>query len=114
MMQERFLFRDIKEEETAQAVEIEQICFPPHEACSEQSLTVRIQTAPEYRGQGLGKELVCEYIRREREKNRKRLFLTCLDSKVGMYEKWGFVDHGIANSTWGGEEWHEMSIALEW
>jgi hypothetical protein len=25
-----------------------------------------------------------------------------------MYEKMGFIDRGIANSTWGGEEWHEM------
>jgi hypothetical protein len=26
-----------------------------------------------------------------------------------MYEKMGFVDRGISNSTWGGEEWHEMN-----
>jgi hypothetical protein len=36
--------------------------------------------------------------------NRNRLILTCLDAKVKMYEKMGFVDQGLANSTWGGEE----------
>ena len=33
---ERFEFRDIKPEEAKRAAEIEQICFPPNEACSEQ------------------------------------------------------------------------------
>jgi hypothetical protein len=42
------------------------------------------------------------------------LILTCLKSKVKMYEKMGFVDRGIANSTWGGEEWHEMSYRMEY
>ena len=30
-----------------------------------------------------------------------------------MYEKFGFMDQGIANSTWGGEEWHEMGYTLQ-
>jgi hypothetical protein len=29
-----------------------------------------------------------------------------------MYEKMGFIDRGIANSTWGGEEWHEMTYMI--
>jgi hypothetical protein len=37
------------------------------------------------------------------------LILTCLKSKVKM----GFVDREIADSTWGGEEWHEMSYRIE-
>lgn len=32
---ERFEFRDIHANEADRAVAIEQICFPPHEACSE-------------------------------------------------------------------------------
>lgn len=31
---DRFEFRCIRSEETQQAIEIEQICFPPNEACS--------------------------------------------------------------------------------
>ena len=27
-----------------------------------------------------------------------------------MNEKFGFKDKGIAQSTWGGEEWHEMGV----
>ena len=29
-----------------------------------------------------------------------------------MYEKFGFTDLGQANSTWGGETWHAMSIEI--
>ena len=32
---QKFEFRNIRPEETDQAVMIEQICFPPNEACSE-------------------------------------------------------------------------------
>jgi hypothetical protein len=41
------------------------------------------------------------------------LILTCLKAKVKMYKKMGFDDRGIANSTWGGEEWHEMTYMIE-
>lgn len=73
-----------------------------------------LDVLPEYRRQGFGSELVYQYLRREREKSRREIFLTCLKSKVKMYQKMGFTDRGIANSTWGGEEWHEMSCTLGW
>ena len=167
MKSDRFIFRAILPDEADQAVEIEQICFPPHEACSEQHMKERIEKAPElflvavdretglvagvlnglstdeesfrdefftdaelydpkgknvmllgldvlpqYRRQGLGTALVEEYVRRERENGRQALILTCLQEKVAMYKKMGFYDDGIANSTWGGEEWHEMTRIL--
>lgn len=167
-MTERFEFRDIYANEADQAVKIEQICFPPNEACSEKSMKQRIEKAPElflvamdretrkiagflnglstnessfrdefftdanlydpdgknimllgldvlpeYRMKGLARELVNQYINRERKNNRRMLILTCLQSKVEMYKKMGFRDDGIANSSWGGEEWHEMSRAVE-
>lgn len=163
----KFEFRDIRPEETTQAVEIEQICFPPNEACSEKHMSERIAAAPElflvavdretgriagflnglstleekfrdefftdislynpagknvmllgldvlpeYRGQGLAREIVRQYCMREKKNNRQKLILTCLDSRVEMYLKFGFRDDGMANSTWGGEAWHEMSCLL--
>lgn len=71
-----------------------------------------LDVLPEYRGQGIARELVYQYFKQEREKGRKMLILTCLQSKVKMYEKMGFVDKGIAASSWGGEEWHEMTHDL--
>lgn len=166
-MKDTYIFRDILQEEADTAVRIEQICFPPHEACSEKHMKERIAKAPEmfmvaiheesgemagflnglatdesvfrdeffldaelynpkgahvmllgldvlpkYRGQGLAKEIVNQYKMREKTKGRTSLILTCLDTKVSMYERMGFKDLGISASTWGNEEWHEMEILL--
>lgn len=164
---EKFEFRDVRAEEAEQTIVIEQICFPPNEACSAKDMKERVEKAaelflvaidketgkiagflngiatnedvfrddfftnielydpegknvmllgldvlPEYRGQGLAREIMYQYLRREREKNRKVVILTCLESKVAMYQKMGFRDLGISNSSWGGEEWHEMSYVI--
>lgn len=83
-----------------------------HEPEGENVMLLGLDVLPEYRGQGLARELVHQYLRREREKGRKQLVLTCLEEKVKMYEKFGFRDHGFGQSNWGGEKWHEMSIAI--
>lgn len=163
----RFEFRTIKPEEIEQAITIEQICFPPNEACSPASMRARVKVAadlflvaidretgkiagffngiatneekfrdefftdaglhdpdgkvvmllgldvlPEYRGQGLATRIVSEYARREKANGRKLLLLTCLEGKVKMYEGMDYENHGLANSTWGGEEWYEMGYQL--
>lgn len=71
-----------------------------------------LDVLPEYRRQGLATCLMETYQETERKKGRKKLLLTCLDSKVKMYEKMGYQDLGMADSTWGGEQWHEMSYEL--
>ena len=165
--EQTFEFRTIHMEETEQAVQIEQICFPPNEACSREHMEERVKAAPElflvavdretgriagflnglstketkfrdefftdaglydpsgdtvmllgldvlpeYRRRGLARELVHRYSVREKEKGRKLLLLTCLEEKVPMYEAFGLQDYGMAESTWGGEAWHEMGYKL--
>lgn len=164
---ERFEFRTIRPDEADEAVDIEQACFPPNEACTRENMKDRIKAAadlffvamdrktgkmagflngiatnegefkdqfftdagthdpkgknimllgldvlPEYRRSGLGRELVYNYCRREKERNRSRLILTCNTGKVTMYQKFGFRDLGESASEWGGEKWHEMEIIL--
>ena len=163
-MTTKYEFRNIRPEEVDQAIQIEQICFPPNEACSAKSMKERVENAPEtflvavdketgkiagflngvatdedvfrdefftditlhdpsgknimllgldvlpeYRHQGLAREIMSHYVAREQEKGRKCLYLTCLDNKVEMYKKMGYTDNGISGSVWGGEEWHDMS-----
>lgn len=164
---ECFEFRTIRPEEADEAAEIEQICFPPNEACTPEHMKERIKVAadnffvaidretgkmagflngiatdeydfrddfftdatlhnpdgknimllgldvlPEYRKHGLAREIVYNYCRREQARGRKRLVLTCLQNKVKMYTKFGFMDRGESASEWGGEKWHEMDIIL--
>ena len=163
-MTEKFEFRDVRPDEAEQTIVIEQICFPPNEACSAKSMRERVENAaetflvavdketgkiagflngvatdeevfrdefftditlhdpkgknimllgldvlPEYRHQGLAREIMNRYVNREQAKGRKCLYLTCLDGKVEMYKKMGYTDDGISGSVWGGEEWHDMS-----
>ena len=167
MLAERFEFRDIRPEEGDQAAQIELICFPPNEACTEAMMKERaekvsdlffvaadrstgkiagflngiatdegafrdeffrdaslhqpdgkyvmllgLDVLPPYRRQGLARELMYEYLRRQWRRGSERILLTCSDEKVEMYQKFGFEDLGIANSTWGNEQWHEMSCLL--
>ena len=67
---------------------------------------------PKYRGSGLARELMYNYLYLERQKGRKNLILTCLDEKVEMYAKMRYIDNGEATSQWGGESWHEMNLRL--
>lgn len=167
-LKDRFEFRAVRTEEIPEVIRIEQYCFPPHEACSPESMAERIAVAsalflvaedresgeiagflngtateetsfrdaffteaglhdpegrtvmllgldvrPEYREMGLARALVEEYARRELENGRSMLVLTCLEDKVHMYERMGFVDSGMADSSWGGESWHEMVLRLQ-
>jgi len=164
---DQFEFREIYPVEADQGAGIEQICFPPNEACTENMMKERIAKAPElffvaadkekgvlagslsgiatdedsfrdeffsdaglhnpegknvmllglsvlpeYRGLGLAREMMLQYLRRESERGRKVVFLTCLQSKIEMYEKMGFHNCGISESSWGGEQWYEMSFEL--
>lgn len=71
-----------------------------------------LDVLPEYRKQGLARELVYAYCRREQDRDRKRLILTCHENKIKMYSKFGFRDIGESASQWGGEKWREMEIIL--
>ena len=71
-----------------------------------------LDVLPQCRRQGLARELMSRYLARERARGRDRVILTCLEEKVKMYEKMGFHNDGISQSTWGGEEWYEMSCLL--
>ncbi len=67
---------------------------------------------PMYQKQGIGKTLMYAFMRREFDKKRESLILTCAKSKIRMYEKFGFQNRGISHSTWGGEQWYEMCCYL--
>ena len=163
-MTTKYEFRDILPEELDQVIQIEQICFPPNEACTYEHMESRIKKAsdlflvvvdretgkiagflnglatdrehltddfftdanlhnpegknvmllgldvlPEYRHQGLAREIMTQYVKREQKRGRECLYLTCLDNKVEMYKKMDYTDNGISGSAWGGEEWHDMS-----
>ena len=83
-----------------------------HNPAGQTVMLLGLDVLPEYRGQGLARELMNIYLLKQSRRNKRLILLTCLESKVEMYQKMGFQDKGIANSSWGGEQWHEMSYVL--
>ena len=84
-----------------------------HDPGGDHVMLLGLDVLPGYRMQGLARTIVTRYAQRERKKGRKALVLTCLENKVDMYRKFGFEDLGLADSCWGGEEWHEMILMLD-
>ncbi len=84
-----------------------------HKSSGRNVMLLGLDVLPQYRRQGLARELVYCYARREAGNGRKRLVLTCLDSKVDMYIRFGFHDLGQSASSWGGEKWHEMDFLID-
>ena len=145
-MTTKYEFRDILPEELDQVIQIEQICFPPNEACSAKSMRERVANAPEtfmvavdketgkvagflngvatdeavfrdefftdstlhnpegknvmllgldvlpeYRHQGLAREIMTQYVEREQKRGRECLYLTCLASIPLMLRWWQVI-----------------------
>ena len=84
-----------------------------YDPVGENVMILGVDVLPEYRRIGLASEMMECYKNREIQNGRKRLILTCLESKVAMYRKMGYEDNGISDSSWGGEQWHEMTCELE-
>ena len=73
-----------------------------------------VNTLPEYRRCGYAKELIKKAILDARKQNRKGLVLTCKESLVPYYSRFGFVDEGITDkSTHGNVLWHQMRLDFE-
>ncbi len=83
-----------------------------HDPAGANIMLLGLDVLPEYRSQGLARELVEQYKEREKAKGRKKLILTCLPAKVSMYESFGFKNRGIGVSEWGGEAWYEMCLDI--
>lgn len=47
-LEERFEFRDIRPEEAEEAADIEEICFPPNEACPRKTMLERAETVTDF------------------------------------------------------------------
>ena len=71
-----------------------------------------VNTIPEYRWQGCAEKLMRKVISDAKDQGRKGLVLTCKDRLVHYYEKFGFKNEGISDSTHGGAIWYNMRLTL--
>lgn len=83
-----------------------------HNPNGENVMICSVAVLPEYRGQGIARSMMAEFLKTQKAQGKKRAILTCVPGKVSMYSKFGFEDNGMSESVWGGEVWHEMSCEL--
>lgn len=76
-------------------------------------MVLTIAVHPDYRGRGIGSQLLDRFAETAKEMKRGRIALTCLEDRVPFYEKNGYVNHGQAESEHAGEIWYNMIKEIE-
>ena len=67
-------------------------------------------TLPAYQKQGFAEEILNYIINIAKSRNKKGVILTCKDRLIHYYEKFGFYNLGVSESTHGGAVWYDMII----
>ena len=67
-----------------------------------------VETHPDFRGKGLAKAAVSEFIKQAEDEGRLGLVLTCKEELLDFYEDLGFVNEGLSKSSHGGAVWYQM------
>lgn len=75
-------------------------------------LVFSIAIDPDFRGQGIGSELLKKFEENAQKSHRETISLTCLADRIPFYEKNGYIDKGISESKHGNETWHNMEKSL--
>lgn len=71
-----------------------------------------VNTTPEYRKRGCAGELIKAAIADAKAQGRKGLVLTCKDSLIHYYSRFGFKNEGISKSIHGNTIWYQMRLTL--
>ena len=71
-----------------------------------------VNTIPEYRRQGCAERVINKVIDDAKKQGRKGLVLTCKEKLLHYYEKFGFKNEGISQSTHGGVVWYDMRLTF--
>lgn len=71
-----------------------------------------LDVLPEYRKQKVATQLMHHFIMTAKKTGRDRVILTCKERLVEYYTSFGFVNSGASESTHGGAQWFDMTLAL--
>lgn len=67
-------------------------------------------TLPKYRKKGVAGKLLTAAIEDTRTKGKKGLILTCKETLLPYYSRFGFVNEGVSVSEHGGATWYQMKL----
>ena len=69
-----------------------------------------VNTLPEFRRKGYAERVLRRVVEDTKKDGRKGIVLTCKDKLVSFYEKIGFVNEGLSESTHGNTIWYNMRM----
>ena len=73
---------------------------------------VGVAVLEEYRRLGIARKLLQVYINNCKLEGYNKIFLTCLSQLTNFYEKFGFKNVGLSDSSFGGSLWYQMELTL--
>ena len=71
-----------------------------------------VATHPDHRRKGLASDTVRRFVEQAEKEGRLGVVLTCKDYLVHFYERLGFVNEGVSDSTHGGVTWYQMRLTF--
>ena len=95
---------DISDEELKQLI--------GHDPDGRNMVVFALAVLPEYRGQGIARQLMARFIEEARKLEKEKVLLMCKQHLIAYYQSMGFEHAGMSQSTHGGAEWHEMRLRL--
>jgi N-acetylglutamate synthase-like GNAT family acetyltransferase len=67
---------------------------------------------PEFRGDGISKQLMLRFIEVSKGLKKEKILLLCKSELIPYCQNYGFLYGGKSKSTHGDFEWHEMNLVL--
>jgi len=95
---------DISDEELKQLI--------GHDPNGKNMVVFALAVLPEYRKQGIARQLMQRFTEQARKLEKENILLLCKRHLVTYYESMGFEHMSLSKSTHGGAEWHEMQLRL--
>ena len=83
-----------------------------HNESGQWQMIFGVNTLPEYRRQGCAAKIINKVILDAKAQNRMGVVLTCKDKLLHYYEKFGFKNEGISESTHGDAVWYDMRLTF--
>lgn len=72
-----------------------------------------VNTSLKHQNHGYDSKLMYQLIEDARKQNRKGCILTCKEELIHYYEKFGFMNLGLSQSTLANETWYDMVLYFE-
>lgn len=81
-----------------------------HNKNGDWQMILGVNTLPKFRRKGYAEKVLRRVVEDTKKDGRKGIVLTCKDKLVSFYEKIGFVNEGLSESTHGNAIWYSMRI----